>query len=122
MKRWAFVTVILYALALVVLAAPVILLAFGKWWGHGNGGIGLDEALQVFQAWQFWAWLGVMVVGQILLLLVPVDVSQRKLIPRRKLFVPIITAALFFAAIVFSGILSVVDCLGIRVRPHDAQQ
>jgi hypothetical protein len=111
MKRWAFVTVLLYAVALIVLAAPVILLTCGNWWGFerdngGDSGIAASDVLQLFKAWQFWLWLGVMVLGQILLLLVPVDVSQRRLVPRRKLLVPIITAAFLLANIVFAGIFS----------------
>jgi hypothetical protein len=107
MKRWAFVTVLLYAVALLVLAAPVTLLAWGRWWGHNNSGIESAKVVEIFQAWPFWLWLGVMVLGQILLLVVPVDISQKKLIPRRKLLVPVVTAAFLLANVVFAGILSV---------------
>ena len=31
MKRWAVLTVLLYALALLVLTVPVVLIAFGNW-------------------------------------------------------------------------------------------
>ena len=31
MKRWAILTVLLYALALLVLTLPVVLIAFGNW-------------------------------------------------------------------------------------------
>ena len=108
MKRWAIVTVLLYALVLILLTVPVFLLALGKWWGHQNsgGGIVLADAIRVFQDWGYWLSLSVLVLGQALMLIVPVNVSQRRLTSRRKLFVPIITAAFLFANIVFAGIVS----------------
>jgi len=112
MKRWAAVTVLLYALALILLTAPVIFLAVGSWWGFhqpgkANSGISVTDAFALFGTWGYWLWLGVMVLGQILLLLVPVDVSKRRLTSRRKLLVPIITSAFLFANLVFAGFMSV---------------
>jgi len=31
MKRWAILTILLYAMALLLLTVPVILIAFGNW-------------------------------------------------------------------------------------------
>lgn len=107
MKRWAAVTVLLYALILIVLTAPVIFLTMGDWWGYQNGGgVGLMEAFQCYQARGYWVCLGVLLLGQALLLLVPVDVSQRRLTPRRKLLVPIITSAFLFANVFFGALFS----------------
>ena len=64
MKRWAYVTVALYAVALLVLAAPVLIIALGDWWGHGQNGFPPSEVLELFKAWGFWVWLGVLVLGQ----------------------------------------------------------
>lgn len=113
MKRWAIVTVLLYALVLMLLTMPVFLLAMGKWWGYPNGGLGVGvaDAVKVFQAWGYWLWLGVMLLGQILLLIVPVDISQRRLTSRRKLLVPIITSAFLFANLVFAGIMAVASAI-----------
>ena len=107
MKRWSIVTVLLYALVLILLTTPVYLVALGKWWGNPNNGSEVAGVVKVFQAWGYWLWLGVMVLGQILLLIIPVDVSLRRLIPRRKLLVPVITAAFLLANVVFAGIMSV---------------
>ena len=95
MKRWAYVTVALYAVTLLLLAAPVLIIALGDWWGHGQNGFRPLEFIRLFESWGFWVWLAVLVAGQFLLLLVPVDISERKLVPRRKLLVPIITSAFF---------------------------
>jgi len=45
------------------------------------------------------------------LLIVPVDVSQRRLIPRRKLVVPMVTTAFLFASVVFAGVMSLACAL-----------
>lgn len=110
MKRWAAVTIFLYALTLVLVTAPVLLLANGQWWGR-QGGFGLTSAkvFDIYHAWGYWVWLGVMVLGAGLLLVVPVDVSQRRTVPQRKLLVPVFTAAFLFAN-VFFGILFSLGC------------
>src|SRR5439155_10312787 len=50
-------------------------------------------------------WTAVLVLGQALLLLVPIDIAQGRP-ARRRLFVPVITAALLFACIVTGAIFS----------------
>ncbi len=106
MKRWAILTVLLYALVLVILALPVMFLAMGKWWGRPNNGWELGEIFDTYRQWSFWVWLSVMLLGQALLLLVPVDVSQRRLTPRRKLLVPILTSAFLFANVFFGALFA----------------
>lgn len=106
MKRWAVVTVFLYSLILVLLTAPLLLFANGGWWGRQNEGITLETCWELYQTWGYWTWLGVMGLGAALLLLVPVDLSQRRQVPRRKLLVPIFTAAFFFANIFFGGLVA----------------
>ncbi|HEX7619225.1 MAG TPA: hypothetical protein VF480_10975, partial [Verrucomicrobiae bacterium] len=86
MKRWAILTVLLYALALLLLTVPVALIAFGSWpvrlaetlgetfpklaptlneiagrWAVN--GYGLNDSLKAFSAWGYWVWLGVLVAG-----------------------------------------------------------
>jgi hypothetical protein len=109
MKRWAAITVLLYALILILLTVPVLYLALGQWWGfvkQGSGGLGVMDAVKIFQMWWYWLWLAVVVLGQVLLLLVPVDVSERRLTSRRKLLVPIVTSAFLLANLVFAGVMS----------------
>jgi hypothetical protein len=106
MKRWAILTVVLYALALLLLTVPVILIAFGNWGVH-NDNLTFKNLLQIYAAWQYWLWLGVLVGGQILLLLVPINLAERRLPARRKLKVPIIAGAFFLANLFAAGVFSV---------------
>ena len=106
MKRWAILTVVLYALALLLLTVPILLVAFADW-GVNKMNIGLHELAQLYSHWGYWLWLAVLVTGQILLLLVPIDLSETRLPARRKLKVPVIVSAFFLANLLFAGILSI---------------
>ena len=106
MKRWAFVTVFLYGLLLLLLTVPVIKVSF-----IGEN-LGLEEIYETYHMWWYWAWLGIMILSQALLLIIPVDLSQRKLVSRRKLLVPVITSGFFMALILLTGILNVCVAIG----------
>ena len=104
MRHWAIFTVLLYLIILVVLTAPM-LIVYGIESSPEEGWemtMSLDGILAIYQHWFYFIWLGVLGLGQSLLLLVPVRITERKLIPRRRLLVPIITAAFLFANIVFA--------------------
>ena len=104
MKRWAILTVLLYALALIALTAPMLLVAFGGW---AKNGIGLKDALNIYSYWQYWLWLAVLVAGQALLLLLPINIAERRLPARRPLKTPVIVASFFLANLLFAGLLAV---------------
>jgi len=103
MKRWAILTAALYALALILLTVPVTLVAFGNW-GKAANHLEFQTILKAFVAWPYWLWLAVLVGGQILLLLVPIDVSQKRQPARRKLKVPVIVSAFFLANLFYAGL------------------
>lgn len=105
MKRWAILTVLLYALALLMLTVPVLLVTFGGW--AKNGGMGLQDALKIYLNWGYWLWLAIMVAGQALLLLLPLNITERRLTPRRPLKTPVIVTAFFLANLVFAGLLAI---------------
>ncbi len=105
MKRWAVLTVLLYALALLLLTVPAILIAFGKW-GKNNGNNGLHETLQIYLNWGYWLWLAIMVGGQALLLLLPINIAERRLPARRPLQIPVIVTAFFLANLFLAGVFS----------------
>jgi hypothetical protein len=107
MKRWAVLTVLLYALALLLLTAPIILIAFGNWGLNKNNGKSLHDTLQIYLAWGYWLWLAVMVAGQALLLLLPINIAQRRLPARRPLKTPVIVTAFFLANLCFAGLFSI---------------
>ena len=105
MKRWAIFTVFLYAAALFLLTVPVVAAAF-KGWGTPRN-ISLHDILSIYTAWQYWLWLGVLVAGQILLLLLPIHIAERRLPARRPLKVPILVTAFLLANLCFAGVVSV---------------
>lgn len=105
MKRWAVYTVLLYALALILLTVPMVLLAFIKW--GDNDGVKFREALALFQQWGYWLWLAVLVGGQALLLLVPIQMTERRFIPRRTLKIPCLVVAFLLANLFFAGIVDI---------------
>jgi len=105
MKRWAILTVFLYALALLVLTLPVTLIALGDW-GKNNMNMGFHETLKLVSHWGYWLWLGILVAGQALLLLLPINIAERRLPARRPLKIPVIVTAFFLANLCFAGIFS----------------
>jgi len=110
MKRWAFVTVGLYASLLLLLTFPAILLAsFGfseaKGWHLDPSVVAVSDA---FREWGYWVILGVLVVAQLLLLIVPVNLAERRLPSRRKLVIPVITASFLLGNLMLAGVFSIV--------------
>ena len=105
MKRWAVLTVLLYAFALVLLTLPVDLVAFGNW-GKNPSNTVLHDALQLYLNWGYWLWLAVLVAGQALLLLLPISIAERRLPARRPLKLPVIVTAFFLANLFFAGVFS----------------
>jgi hypothetical protein len=106
MKRWAILTVILYALALLLLTIPVIIVCFANWGSH-NENMSLQKALDIFKAWQYWLWLAVLVAGQFLLLLLPINIAEKRLPARRPLKMPIIASEFFLANLFAAGTFSI---------------
>lgn len=104
MKRWAILTCGIYAIALVLLTLPVILLTSGTW-GEDEGA-SLTDALELFSWPYYWVWVGVMTLGQAALLLVPVRIADRHLKPRRPLIVPMLATAFFLALLFYAGMSS----------------
>jgi len=102
MKRWAVLTVLLYALALLLLTVPVLLMAFGGW--AKNGVMGLPDALKMYLDWGYWLWLAVLVAGQALLLLLPINIAERRLPARRPVKVPVIVTGFFLANLFVAGL------------------
>jgi hypothetical protein len=107
MKRWAVLTVLLYASALVLLTVPVTLVAFGNWGKDPRSASSLNDILQIYLAWGYWLWLFVLASGQALLLLLPIHIAERRLPARRPLKLPVIVTAFFLANLCFAGIFSV---------------
>jgi hypothetical protein len=107
MKRWAALTVLLYAAGLLLLTVPALWIAFNGW---SEKGVSLDNALKMYLRCGYWLWLAVLVAGQALLLLLPVRIAERRLPARRPLKIPIIVTAFFLANLCLAGLLTIL-CL-----------
>jgi hypothetical protein len=106
MKRWAILTVLLYALVLLLLTIPTILAGFANWGVHETD-FKLQDMQQLYAYWGYWLWLAVLAGGQVLLLLVPIDLAEKRLPARRKLKVPVIVSAFFLANLFAAAIFSI---------------
>ncbi len=102
MKRWALVVVALYALILVVLTVPVALLAFVPQ-------ADAKDMVEVYRYGPYWLWVGVMVLGQAALLVVPVRVASRRPVAHRSLLWPIVTAGLMMGGLAVGGMYSLYE-------------
>ena len=100
MKRWALLVAFLYLLIIVVLTWPVLAAAF----------IGTEiEIAQVFTAWPYWAWLGLVVLCQLALLFVPVSVANRRPVTRRSLFLPVLVSGLMMGGMAIGACYSLME-------------
>ncbi len=109
MKSWAILTALIYALALLLLTVPIVGIAMGQWIRSGNSTTLTidDNMLKFYVYWWYWVWLGVMMAGQALLLLLPINVAEKRLPARRPLKIPVIVAGFFLANLVFAGLVAV---------------
>lgn len=99
MKRWALVVLALYLLIMGALTLPVAEMAVlprPK----------LLEAAQVYAYWAYWVGIGVMLLAQAALLVVPVRIAERRPVTRRSLLLPVITSGLMMGALAFGAIIS----------------
>ena len=95
MKRWAILVAGVYALALIFLAGPLVVVSF-----KNTGG---GDVLDFYRSWGLWVWIALMVAGQVVLLL-HIDRSGKRLPARRPLKGPIIVTAGCFALLLFFGL------------------
>src|SRR2546423_5017802 len=109
MKLWAFATVLLYFFILLILTIPVLLIAYGAWWGPPSAGLNLREAASIYKESAYWIWISVMVAAQAFLLFSPAS-SRERLRPRRGLVVPILITAFLLANLALCAVTCIV-CL-----------
>ena len=96
MKRWAILVAALYGLIIVALTAPVITVSLKD--------MSLKESAEVFGAWQYWTWLGVMVLAQIALLAVPVQFASRRPVTQGSLVPTVLASALMMGGLVAGAV------------------
>jgi len=100
MKRWAIVVVGLYALAMTALIWPVCMSAF---WPE----VDADDCLEVLQSPPYWIWLGVMLLCQACLLIVPVKVAVGRPVARRSIYVSIVVSGFLVFCLAFGAVCAI---------------
>ncbi len=103
MRRWGLVVSLFYAAAVVLLLVPLAVALVGDWHGAGELNRHVHEALGY---WVTWVFVGVFIVGQVLLLALSVDVTQRRLKPRTHIFLSALVTGLFLAVLTTAAVLS----------------
>ena len=109
MKRWAWITVGLYAATLALLMFPVCLGLHGDWWGAT--GWSLEDVVGMYRSLAFWVWVAILTGGQAALLLIPLKVTERRLRSRRSVLVPAGLALFLVGLLSFLGLGSILGAL-----------
>ncbi len=107
MKRWAAITVGLYAANLLALTVPVLALTMGDWWGEAIMKLRPDELTRFYSEWMYWVWFGVLLFTQALLLVVPIGIAERRPPPRRPVILPIVVTSFLLGNLFLAGSLTV---------------
>lgn len=120
MKKWALLVALLYGLILAVIAWPVAKSAFIPLEVKRDIiTISKSEVLKSFNnmdlgfllSWQFIAALTIMIVSQLALLVVPVDIAEKRPVTKRRLIFPIVTAGLMMALLITGLVVSISEFL-----------
>lgn len=93
MKKWGIIITSFYALIVIILLIPLAGLSWLSW----NNILGI---------WIIWVWVGILVSGQAILLLVSVDSSWKRLKQRQHIWVTLSTIAILFGILTFFAIVS----------------
>lgn len=123
MKRWGIVITFFYAVVVAVLSVPgAALLMTRQPVGRIFENLDLSSILkgygEVYSHWFPWTWLGILVVGQALLLFLSVDTSWRHAKPRQHVAATAVLTSLFAAVLTGAAVLSLeVAVYGDKVPP-----
>ena len=105
MAKWAFFTVLLYVLLVVLLFGPVVV------WASFRDDLGFLEASEEFfdalAAWQFWLVVGVILLIEAALLFIPVRAATEALQPKRHIWIPATAAGAALSVLVIGFIWSI---------------
>lgn len=105
MRRWGVIITLFYAAALLVFVVPGSVLLVST--PHGI----LDfhkRAMSLYGQWPIWICFAVLVLGEVLLLSLTVDTSERRLKPRTRILVSALTTGFLLAVLTVAAVLSVV--------------
>jgi hypothetical protein len=101
MAPWHWLVALTYLVVLLVLTCPVLIL-FNPWMRA------TDAARAFLECW-YWVGLGAVVLGQVVLLFVPVRVANRRPLSRRSLLLPIGLSGLLTAVLALGTLLALIE-------------
>jgi thiol-disulfide isomerase/thioredoxin len=104
MAKWAFVVVILYVGLVAVLLIPASLWLADIISGEGNAWVNF---LDVIDHWQWWIYVGIMLVIQAVFLILPIGKMKERPRPLRSLWVPVVATAVLSTILLFAMVSSV---------------
>jgi hypothetical protein len=113
-KRWAVITVFLYALWVAAVFTPVVVYVVA-WLGRPDAP-GFDELADSLltlygEFWPFWIFCAVLIVSQMLLLIIPVKIVRQRPKPQRGLWLTAIGAGALFAVVMLGIVWSIVAAI-----------
>jgi hypothetical protein len=98
MRKWGIIITAFYALIVVILIIPGLLVMWGvRSW---------SSIFDIYSHWLPWVCIGILIGGQATLLLVSVDTSWKRLKPRQHIWVSIATVALLSGILNFAAVAS----------------
>jgi len=100
MKKWGLVVTLLYAAIVIGLLAPVFLLL------ASNSAPGFSSFRDFYREWGFWMIASVFILGQVVLLSLSVDTTQKRMRPRTPVVVSALTTGLFLMIVTIVVLLA----------------
>lgn len=103
MRRWGIIITSFYGLVVVTLIVPVVWMISVEFdWG---------DIFNIYRFWMTWVWVGILVGGQALLLLVSVDSPWKRLKPRQHIWVTVGTIALLIGILTSAAVVSLLAAM-----------
>ena len=111
MARWAVVTIIVYVLIVTLLFVPLVWSLAEIPFGEGIGLRGLAVILEALQHWQTWLVLAAVLLAQFLFVAFPIGRYEGVAVPRRAIWVPLVTTALLLAVLACGLAISIMAAI-----------
>jgi hypothetical protein len=110
MRKWGIVVSVFYVLILLGFLVPAfVLLAESQFYGLPQF---LHDLAEAYGSWFVWLTSAILVSGQVLLLFVSVDTTQKRLKPRAHILVSCLAASILTAVLTFA----IIGSIGVAIR------
>lgn len=102
MKKWPWLIAILYGLIIVIITWPLEKIAFYTPKEHST-------QVNLFGGWAYWAWLLVMILGEVALLTIPVNVTSSRPLTKKSVIYSVIFSSLMMAGLALGLVWSIME-------------